>query len=205
MPRPQPRARPSRRPRRTLEAKCSCATDASPRCQRSPSSWRYGRTTSVRNGVDRRDARAARRSTACARGSSKLVERGGELAPRRSGATAGRAAPAAAAGRETSAAASAAARPCREVLAASAARARGRPASRAGARPAERVGPQQPVPAFPRAQQLRADARAPAQLADPEQSRRPWRHYTTSRQHLDKRCRHECYAAAILNKYLDRR
>ena len=36
----EPRARPSSRPRSTLEAKCSCAIDASPRSQRSPSSRR---------------------------------------------------------------------------------------------------------------------------------------------------------------------
>ena len=40
IPRPQPRASPSRRPRRSVEAKCSCAIEASPRSQRSPSSCR---------------------------------------------------------------------------------------------------------------------------------------------------------------------
>ena len=48
VPRPQPRAMPSRRPRRRLLAKCSWAIVSSPAAQRSPSLRRAGVTISVR-------------------------------------------------------------------------------------------------------------------------------------------------------------
>ena len=67
---PHPRARPANRPRITLLAKCSWATVISPRSQRSPSSCRYGNTTS-RSVVASVKSDSSRSSTPCAAGSSK--------------------------------------------------------------------------------------------------------------------------------------
>ena len=62
-PRSQPRERATSRPRTRLLAKCSCATETSPRCQRSPRSRRYGNrasssTTSTVNAARRRSKAA---------------------------------------------------------------------------------------------------------------------------------------------------
>ena len=81
LPRPQPRASPSSRPRRTLLAKCSCATVASPRSHRSPSSRRYGRTTS-RSTVSSVNVASRRSSTGLRARLVEPIERGPKLARR---------------------------------------------------------------------------------------------------------------------------
>ena len=55
-------AEPSSLPRTTLLAKCSCATVVSPRAQASPSSCRYGSTTSREHRVEAERRRAAGRA-----------------------------------------------------------------------------------------------------------------------------------------------
>ena len=185
IPRPQPRARPSSRPRRTPEAKCSWATDASPRAQRSPSSRRYGRTTSL-SSVSTVATASSRSRIACARGSSNAVQRVGELFAQRRRRQRGRRRFLGDHGsRARAAAASAAASPSARCCCMRRTR-----STSAGGVEAQAAGrarrAQEPVATLPRAQQLGAHPGALAQLSDSQEvATRHGRYCTQLRQSLD--------------------
>src|SRR4051794_25832496 len=207
MPSPQPRARPSRRPRRMPEAKCSWAIVVSPRCQRSPSSRRYGRITSA-SIVSTVVAASAWSIAAWARGSSNEARASASSARRVAGEFAG--AGAGVSSRRARAAPPAGARPAgrgprpRRARAAPAPPGGGQAGGQVAAHAPDAVdvGPrveaqpargalrlEQPVTAFPGAQQLGAHAGALAQLADPQDTlsgHTP--DYTPLVQGLDKGC-----------------
>ena len=162
---PSPAARESKHaPAQQLEAKCSCAIDASPRSQRRPSSSRNGSTTSERTvstvAAARRSSRIAwargssNASTAAVSSRARGLHRCPDLGPPRPVST----------------------RECRRLGCGHASveitphrlhalQVVRRVEAQSAFRP-RRV--EQTVPALPRAQQLRAHAGAPAQLANPE-------------------------------------
>ena len=81
-PDPQSRASPSSRPRIRFDAKCSCATDTSPAAHRSPSSRRYGSTTSPNTVAI--DTLASRRSKARCATSASIASNASRRRPARS-------------------------------------------------------------------------------------------------------------------------